>query len=93
MNKDNAHQYLPLVQALADGKTIQFQNVINNEWEDNVELRLEYSPEYYRIKPEPRTFEMWVFKPSGNWYRDEVVPENKSLDPNWERITVREVIK
>jgi hypothetical protein len=46
MNKQNAKEYLPLVQALADGKTIQLK--INHCWED-----LD-CPTQFRIKPEPR---------------------------------------
>jgi hypothetical protein len=55
MNKQNAHQYLPLVQALAEGKTIQIQ--MNAGWMDvshDVDLRWDLPPESYRIKPEPR---------------------------------------
>lgn len=49
MNKDNARDYLPLVQALAEGKTIQF---FSCEWADcakNVDFT--YPPTSYRIKP------------------------------------------
>lgn len=57
MNKDNAKDYLPLVQALADGKVIQVKCV--NGWEDvAAELSLCFAPDQYRIKPEPR--EIWV---------------------------------
>lgn len=54
MNAKNAKDYLPLVQALADGKTIQTQ--LNNDWHDVVNTYLEASPCYYRIKPEPRKY-------------------------------------
>lgn len=57
MNKDNAKDYLPLVQALADGKVIQVKGV--NGWEDiTAELSLCFAPDQYRIKPEPR--EIWM---------------------------------
>ena len=51
MNKDNAKQFLPLVQALADGKTIQH---LCNGWEDLESVNFSYTPETYRIKPEPK---------------------------------------
>lgn len=54
MTKHNAQQYLHLVQALADGKTIQMRAGCNNNWadkDDNILFNLD--PECYRIKPEP----------------------------------------
>lgn len=53
MNKDNAHLYLPLVQALADGKTIQYKSPYNDKWEDKTSVQFDSSPDQYRIKPEP----------------------------------------
>lgn len=60
MNKDNAKDYLPLVQALAEGEVIQFNS---NTWHEShwidVERLLDSNPaQSYRIKPEPR--EIWV---------------------------------
>lgn len=52
MNKDNAHLYLPFVQALAEGKTIQI--FFNNEWNDMDVVSFSADPHKYRIKPEPR---------------------------------------
>ena len=52
MNKDNAKNYLPLVQALADGKTIQFLT----SYGIYVDVRnpdFVAPPSDYRIKPEP----------------------------------------
>lgn len=53
MNKDNARDYLPLVQALADGKVIQVQGP-DGSWYDVSEPSFNYLPKDYRIKPEPR---------------------------------------
>jgi hypothetical protein len=57
MNKDNAKQFLPLVQALADGKIIQHNN--NGEWKDMYGDSVAFGNEieHYRIKPEPREWE------------------------------------
>jgi len=55
MNKENAHLYLPLVQALADGKTIEFSRS-GAGWIDVVDIvdaTFEHAPSRYRIKPEP----------------------------------------
>jgi hypothetical protein len=57
MNKENAKDYLPLVQALAEGKTIQvaFHFGTNDvRWEDMDEFSFCDPAERYRIKPEPR---------------------------------------
>ena len=62
MNKENAHLYLPLVQALADGKTIE---ILANrkgceDWEEVLDFTFFCScaPDCYRIKPEPVTTPM-----------------------------------
>lgn len=57
MNKDNAREYLPLVQALAEGKVIQFNSQYYG-WTDTDWIYSEQPVERYRIKPDPR--EIWV---------------------------------
>ena len=95
MNKENAHEYLPLVQALAEGKTIQFKHA-GGGWEDTVSVDFNYSAKYYRVKPEPRVFELIRSKRTGVTYSVEewgsVMPTGKQADL-WERITVQEVLK
>ena len=54
MNKDNAKDFLPLVQALADGKIIQYEMQIG--WIDigiTKSIYFNDAPEKYRGKPEP----------------------------------------
>lgn len=63
MNKSNAAEYLPLVQALAEGKVIQHKGRAG--WYDCPNPCFDYGPENYRIKPEPR--EVWLTaKPVGH---------------------------
>lgn len=50
MNKSNAHLYLPLVQALTEGKTIQVRNGFD-EWKDMPEPSFTIEPYRYQIKP------------------------------------------
>jgi len=58
MNASNAKDYLPLVQALADGKKIQkFSD--GDGWEDVRSPSFESPAKLYRIKPEPKK----------GWYR------------------------
>lgn len=61
MNKDNAHLYLHLIQALMDGKTIQVNvgNSYGEEWVDKDELQFDLPNKRYRIKPEPITQEFY----------------------------------
>lgn len=63
MNKEQAKAWLPLIQAVADGKTIQsgcfdyFGGVVVKQtWADShLPLQLEgIDPKYFRIKPEPK---------------------------------------
>lgn len=56
MNKDTAKDYLPLVQAMAEGKVIQIK--CDDGWKDLVNVSFNNIPSKYRIKPEPR--EIWV---------------------------------
>jgi hypothetical protein len=92
MNKENAHLFLPLIQALIDGKQLQYKNGCkdNSYWDDfeeTEEIGFYDDPEEYRIKPEPRTWEIYV-----NVYTHQI-SHNCYSDLNWERITVREVLK
>lgn len=93
MNKENAHLFLPLVQAFAEGKIIQYAGA---NWEDIEELVFsEYEqPKDFRVKPEEsRTFEMWYYRPTGRMY-PWVEDEKQYVESDeWERITVQEVLK
>lgn len=66
MNKDNAKDFLPLVQALADGKTIQYKGLISETWQDLGGDSIGFSAtiDRYRIKPEPEEVWAW-YSPNG----------------------------
>jgi hypothetical protein len=56
MNKENAHLFLPLIQALIDGKKLQYK-YNRTGWEDfekDEEIGFNGYLENYRIKPEPQ---------------------------------------
>ena len=54
MNRQQAKNMLPIIQALAEGKHIQLKDIIGN-WKDIDFINLELcDPNVYRIKPEPR---------------------------------------
>lgn len=65
MTKEKAQKALPLVQALADGKTIQFNSDIEG-WNDCISPDLDgkWDVERYRIKPEPRA--LWINEYKGS---------------------------
>ncbi len=52
MTREEARQLLPVIQALAEGKTIQFQRD-SNVWVDMDNPTFNMAPSDYRIKPEP----------------------------------------
>lgn len=91
MNQQNAREFLPLVQALANGKMIQYND--GGDWLDVEDLNTDsYDPDEYRIKPEPRTFEMWLYPSTGRMYP---VVDDLAIGETgeWELITVQEVLQ
>lgn len=74
MNSSNAKDYLPLVQALAEGRVIECQLDEHLKWRETANPDFSMAPEQYRIKPEPR--EVWINRfPDGHdgltWYETE----------------------
>ena len=60
-----AKDYLPFVQALAEGKTIQMWNESDKTWNDmKCNIGFDCDPKLYRIKPE--TTKWWVM-PNFDW--------------------------
>lgn len=53
MNRQQAKELLPIIQAFAEGKTIEFKNAFGN-WTNCNEVLFNYPPKDYRIKPEPK---------------------------------------
>ena len=53
MTKEEAKKLLPIIHALAEGKTIQFQKD-PNVWVDMDNPTFSKTPNDYRIKPEPK---------------------------------------
>lgn len=89
MNQQNAREYMPLVQALANGVTIQCND--RGEWVDVKSLYTDvYGPDEYRIKPEPRTFKLYIIDLTNG---ETVMTTHPTFDSRWKRITVQEVLK
>lgn len=69
ITKENAKEYLPLIQALAEGKTVQVNRGTKEKpmWDDPLcPLIFNCPSSEYRIKPEPRTFYVLEY-PDGSW--------------------------
>ena len=93
MNKDNAKEYLPLVQALADGKTIQFKSYISSEWLDASTHNFTEPAFMYRIKPETIELYLWYHVQSGSTC--DVKSTDKETDwtsQGFRKIKVKEVL-
>lgn len=97
MNASNAKDYLPLVQALAEGKVIQHSPTGASPWWDDAEdLDFTDSPSNYRIKPEPR--EVWINRfPNGHdgltWYESEEAAHRAYSCAGAVQVCYREVIE
>lgn len=92
MNKDNAHLYLPLVQALADGKVIQRRDIAGN-WCDSPDIFDGEPASRYRIKPEPR--EWWIVQTHRDvlhWFNREADASSFARDIGASYSKVREVL-
>ena len=87
MNKENAHDFIPLLQALGDGKVIQEDYF--GEWSDlSDEISFSMKPEFYRIKREPRTFKLYIIDTANG---ETVMTTHPTFDSRWKQITVQEV--
>lgn len=87
MNRDNAKDFLPLVHALAEGKTIQYKR---DSWVDAGELDTIYHvASEYRIKPELRTLKLYIIDTGKG---KPVVTSHPCKDYRWQQITVQEVL-
>ena len=53
MNRQQAKDLLPIIQAFAEGKTVQFKNSFEN-WIDCGNIMFNWPPKDYRIKPESK---------------------------------------
>ena len=53
MKRKNAKELLPIIQAFAEGKSMQRVNSLGVRSDVTGDVLFYYNPEYYRIKPEP----------------------------------------
>ena len=53
MTREEVKEMLPIIQAFAEGKTIEFFNH-EGKWQEVVDAEFAYATSRYRIKPEPK---------------------------------------
>lgn len=59
MKQSEAKEFLPIIEAWAEGKTLQFKTYDSDRWVDVSDddcVAFNAGTSRYRIKPEPRTF-------------------------------------
>lgn len=90
MNKDNAKEFLPLVQALANGRTIQFYSSTTSKWCDASNFTFGLPPTDYRIKPERIKKKMWYKEGITAMYEENCynVPNPEWIANGWKLVEV-----
>lgn len=76
MTKENARDFLPLVQALAEGKTIQHYGECRHTWEDCDNPHFDDDVNTYRIKPK----EIWYVNYESGKYLIQNSPTVKQFE-------------
>jgi len=90
MNKHNAKKFLPIIQALAEGEEIECKCIYTATWKKQENICFDEEPESYRIKPELRTFKVYLIDTNDG---ETVVTTHPTFDHRWKQITVQEVLK
>lgn len=54
MDREKAKALLPIIEAYANGETVQFLD--GERWREGTQLDWSFPPQSYRIAPKPRTF-------------------------------------
>ena len=91
MNRERAKELLPIIEAYANGDTIQSRVIGCDQWIDNPDTNWPDDFEY-RIKPEPREFYLYL---PDNWRDGVDVYTTAACLPNTpsNAIKVREVLE
>jgi len=93
MDRERCKELLPVLQAFAEGKTIQCRGM-GLDWAA-VSTNPTWEADEYRIKPEPREF--WLFEPWKNsnpcCHQGELQPRNQDNKKINGWIKVREVLE
>ncbi len=91
MDRKRAKELLPIIQAFADGKEIEFRDEEMDYWEASTTPRW-LNDVTYRVKPVPREFNLWVHS-DGRTVFPEVPGVHIRKDLGYQKIRVREVME
>lgn len=95
MTRDRAKELLPVIQAFAEGKAVEFRLHDSRHWEDAAQsgpsfVSLTWNDHCeYRIKPEPR--EWWLTFEKGDPHPRTVTKDCPWVPQYYEIVKVREV--
>lgn len=89
MTREQAKELLPVIQAFAEGKTVQFR-FSDGTWVDCRQLDFSGPQLNYRIKPEPREF--WILVAASHVQMAAMKVKPMSIYEGEEVIHVREVL-
>ena len=91
MNRDEAITILPIIQAFAEGKTVQINE--DGKWKTYDTYSFTFPAELYRIKPEPIELEFWYNDVNGATCA--VLPDDKEqvwVNFGCRKIKMREIL-
>lgn len=60
MNAEYAKKMLPIITALAEGKKIEEDSLMDDNWKEVTDIDCETNSVFFRIKKEPRRF--WIIE-------------------------------
>jgi hypothetical protein len=76
MRPSEAKEMMPIFEAFAEGKTVEFRDSVHQEWMDAQELSFCYPADCYRIKPTVLRYKRYI--------RDETTPYVDTWIPSQE---------
>ena len=91
MTRQETLEKLPLITAYANGKIIQYRFSPGCIWEDIGHPTWTEPADHYRIKPEPREFEIYI-SPKQRLITESNKNTEHLKDSGWEQIRVREIL-
>lgn len=96
MTRENAKDYLPLVQALTDGKIVECRDEGVNNWCHTKDLFFTLPPECYRIKLAPLEVTLLVSEENGlprRWLNGCLIEPSSTCHPPYKAVKFREVLE
>lgn len=95
-SKNTPEECAVIAKAWAEGKTIQSRLNTEEQWIDrhfaSQELAPSFGEIYYRVKPEPRTFEFWLNPKGGILGYVNEVSEKNYIEAGWTKIKAKEIV-